>query len=348
MTPLRRLASWAQRNGLFFALAILIAIFSFASPRFFTLSNFKIILLQMSVVGIIAVPGAMLVLSKYVNLSVGGLAVLAAVVFGQAMAAKVDLFVAVGLGLAAGTAWGALNGYLIAYLEFSPVIVTLGGLAGARGLAELITHGFTVFGFGPRFALLGNGSVLSVPIPVWIFAGVFAAGLYVWYEMPYGRHMVAIGAAKEAAHALGLRVKRIPFVLYLVSGLSASVGGLIIASELDGAAVSIGSGTELDVLTGILLGGVSFTGGRGSLFGVLFGVLFIGVLGNGLVQINISPYFQQLAVGMALVFAAALDILYQRLERVQIPEQTGDAGDTSVPVEGPAVVPAGGPEGRAP
>src|SRR5262249_37857426 len=158
------------------------------------------------------------------------------------------------------------------------------------------------FGFGDTFALLGNGTLLGVPVPAWIFLVVLLVGLHIWFQTPWGRHMMAIGGAREAAKALGIRWRTIVFWLYVASGAASAVGGLIITSELDGASVSIGIGMELDVLTAILLGGVAFTGGRGSLFGVLFGTIFIGALSNGLIQINVSPYFQKVAVGIALVF----------------------------------------------
>src|SRR5262249_49810347 len=200
-------------------------------------------------------------------------------------------------------------------------IVTLGGLAGARGVSELITQGYTVFGFGSTFSLLGNGTLLRMPVPVWIYVAILIVGLHVWFQTPWGRHMVAIGGARDAAKALGIRWRAIAFWLYVASGAASALGGLILTSELDGASVSIGVGMELDVLTSILLGGVAFTGGRGSLFGVLFGVLFIGALSNGLILINVSPYFQQVAVGIALVLAAGLDILHQRLGRIRFHEE---------------------------
>jgi ribose/xylose/arabinose/galactoside ABC-type transport system permease subunit len=317
--------AWSQRNGLFFALAIMTVLFSLSSERFLTPQNISVILQQVAVVGIIAVPGAMLVLAGYVDLSVGSIAVFAATIFGKSMEAGLGLPLALLFGLCAGTAWGVLNGWLIARLGFSPIIVTLGGLAGARGLSELITLGFAVFGFGPEFAWLGNGAILSVPVPVWIFVLIFVIGAHVWYQTPWGRHMVAIGGAREAAKALGIKAQAIPFWLYVASGAAASLGGLIVTSQLDGSSVSIGTGMELDVLTAILLGGVAFTGGRGSLLGVLFGVLFIGALTNGLIQININPYFQKVAVGIALISAAGLDILYQRLDRVRVPEEPREA-----------------------
>jgi ribose/xylose/arabinose/galactoside ABC-type transport system permease subunit len=316
-----RLPDWLQKQGLLIALVVLVVFFWTSSERFMTSSNMTVILQQVAVDGLIAIPGAMLVLAGYIDLSIGSVAVLSSVVFGEAMQAQLGLGPSVLLGLATGTAWGALNGWLIAYLGLSPIIVTLGGLAGARGLALLITHGFTAYGFGPIFAQLGNGTLLSVPVPVWIYALAFLVGAHVWYQTPYGRHMAAIGGARDAAQALGIKARAIPFWLYVVSGAAAALGGLILTSELDGASVSLGLGMELDVLTGILLGGVAFTGGRGSLFGVLFGTLFIGALSNGLIQINVSPYFQQVAVGIALVMAAGLDILHQRLDRVRFHEE---------------------------
>jgi ribose transport system permease protein len=317
----RLLLNWAQRNGLFFALVLLVLFFWLSSDRFMTGANIAVILQQVSVEGLIAIPGAMLVLSGFVDLSIGSVAVLSAVVFGEAMQAGLGLAPSVLFGLAAGTLWGAFNGYLIAYLGFSPIIVTLGGLAGARGLSELITKGFTVFGFGPTFAQLGNGTLLSVPVPVWIYTVAFVVGAHVWYQTPFGTHMAAIGGARDAARALGIKTRLLPFWLYVASGFASAIGGLILTSELDGASVSLGLGMELNVLTGILLGGIAFTGGRGSLFGVLFGTIFIGALTNGLIQINVSPYFQQVAVGMALVFAAGLDVLYQRLDRIRFSDE---------------------------
>ena len=186
-----------------------------------------------------------------------------------------------------------MNGVLISYLDFSPIIVTLGGFAGARGVAEAITHDTTQFGFGSKFAWLGNGEVVGIPVPAVIFLATFLVGAYVWYEMPVGRHMTAIGADKAAARSLGVGVRRIPLVLYAMSGLAAAAGGLIITSELDGASLSIGVGLELEVLTAILLGGVAFSGGRGSLWGVLFGVLFVGVLDNGLILLNVGPVLRE-------------------------------------------------------
>jgi len=331
----RRLAATLanyQSGGLLFALLVMGGVFTTTSGNFLTHRNLTVILLQVSIVGLVAIPQAMLVLSGYVDLSVGSVAVLAVAIFGQM--AKVDhhsLALSIAIALAVGAGWGLMNGVLISYLEFSPIIVTLGGFAGARGVSDTITHDVTQFGFGDKFAYLGNGTIASIPVPAVIFLGFFLIGAYIWYEMPLGRHMTAIGADRTAARSLGVSTKLIPCVVYVASGAAAAVGGLILTSELDGASPSIGLGLELQVLTAVLLGGVAFAGGRGSLWGVLFGILFIGVLNNGLILLNIGPYVVNLAVGAVLIAAAGADAFYQRLERipVQVPPEPGDATEAS-------------------
>ncbi|KAA3638999.1 MAG: ABC transporter permease [Armatimonadetes bacterium] len=315
----RRLLELGQQGGLVTALVLLIIVFTSMSPYFLTQSNAKVILLQVSVVGIIAVPGAMLLLAGYVDLSVGSVAVLSAVAFGRLAGVEgMPIWGAILLALLVGALWGFAQGFLICQLGFSPIVVTLGSLAGARGLAELINNSRTESGFGDVFAWIGNGNIFGYPVPIYAFGIAFIVGGYVWYLSPWARHMMAIGADRVAARSLGVNVRRIPWLLYTMSGLAAGVGGLIVASQLDSASVSIGQGTEIAVLTAILLGGVAFTGGRGSLVGVLVGVIFIGVLRNGLLVVNTNPFLFGVVVGLAMIGAAGLEVLYQRLDRVQL------------------------------
>lgn len=322
-----------QSGGLLVALVVLGAVLTGVSGNFLTTSNLNVVLLQVASVGIIAIPAAMLLLAGYLDLSVGSLAVLGAAVFGVlAKDAHAPLPLAIIAALAVGGAWGAMNGYLTAYLGFSPVVVTLGGFAAARGLADTITQGVTRSGFGDLFGGIGNGRLLGVPAPAAIFVILFAVGLYLWYPTPLGRHLTAIGADRNAARAVGVSLKRVPFWVYVASGLASVIGGLILTSQLDGASPSIGLGLELQVLTAVLLGGVAFSGGRGSLWGVLFGVLFVGVLNNGLVLLNVGPYYVNIAVGAVLLIVAGLDVVYQRLERIPVATPDDRDADTQDPL----------------
>ena len=326
----QRTIGWLSRNGIFFALLILVVYFSLASERFFSASNFEVVLVQTSIVGIVAIPGAMLVLSGYVDLSVGSVTVLSAIVFGAVFDAGDGIVVAALVALGVATVCGLLTATFVAIFEMSPIIVTLGALAAFRGVAEVISRGETVFGFGTDFAWIGNGEVLDVRMPAWTFVAVVALGAYVWYQSPYGRHMMAIGSNRDAAHSLGIKVRRIPFTLYVVSAFSCGVAGLLYASRLDGASLSIGNGMELQVLTAILLGGVAFTGGRGTLLGVVCGLLFVSVLTNGLAQLDVSSFWVNIALGTALILAAGVDVLYQRLERLPPPDpDREEAGDVA-------------------
>jgi ribose transport system permease protein len=349
-SSLRRLGA-AQGGGLWVALLLLALYFSWSTGSFFTQSNLLVVLEQVSVLGMVAVPGAMLLVSGNLDLSVGSVAGLSAAMFGEfdKIFGWPMLLSFIG-ALVVGALWGTMNGVLISYLGFSPVIVTLGGYAGAAGLAQTITSDSTRSGFGSVFGQLGNGTLAGIPVPGVIFIVVFGVGAYIWYETRTGRHLIAIGANKEAATALGVAARRLPCVIYIISGTAAALGGLIVTSQLDGASVQIGVGLELQVLTAILLGGVAFTGGRGSLWGTLAGILFIGVLDDGLILVNVGPYVADLAVGAALVVAAALDVLYQRLERVPVPDtaeavalETSWAGADQSPVDQPPVTqPRGG------
>jgi ribose transport system permease protein len=311
---------FVQNNGLFVAFAICLAAFSLASPRFLTVSNITVLLLAVSITAIMAVPEAMLVTAGYVDLSVGSEAVLAATIFGQAAASGWPWQAGVLLALLFAVIWGILQGYMAARLGFTPIVVTLGGYAGLRGIAELISAGNTKFGFGDAFDWWGGGKIFTVPVPVWIAIAVFAVGFVVWYLLPYGRWFMAIGSDKAVARSMGIPIRGIPFVLYILTSLSAAVGGLVLCSELDASSASIGLGWELAVLTAVLLGGVSFIGGSGSLFGVMIAVVFVGMLDNGLIIIGAGPYWHGIAIGAALIFAASLDVAARLLERVRMTE----------------------------
>ena len=292
---------WLSRNGIFFALLLLVAYFSLASERFFSASNFEVVLVQTAIVGIVAIPGAMLVLSGYVDLSVG----LGDCPLGDRLR--------VGVRLEREHRAGGdrralhrdrlriLSATLIAIFGMSPIIVTLGGLAAARGVAEVVSRGETVFGFGTDFAWIGNGEFLDVRMPAWAFLAVVAVGAFVWYQSPYGRHMMAIGSNRDAAHSLGMRYAEDPVHPVRRLGFIVRMAGLLYASRLDGASLSIGDGMELQVLTAILLGGVAFTGGRGTLLGVVCGLLFVSVLTNGLAQLDVSSFWVNIALGTALI-----------------------------------------------
>ncbi len=303
----------ALRFALLIGLIVMIGFFAWKSTLFLTTGNVTNIALSSAVLLVVSVPQALLVIMGYVDLSVGSTVGLAGVVTGLLI---VDYHwswqLAIVAGLVLGALGGLVNGFLVSYTRLSPIIVTLGTLQLYRGIAQLLRSNPPA-DFGKGMSLLGRGLYLGIPVPVWIALLVFVVGALYLYGTASGRYVYAIGVNKEAAYLSGVATRRLPMVLYAVTGLAAGIGGVLLAARLDSAPPStLGSGFELTVLTAVLLGGVAFSGGRGTMFGVLLGVLFLGVLTNGLTLLNVPYYGQAIATGAALIIAAGLDELSQQ------------------------------------
>jgi ribose transport system permease protein len=313
--PFRRYGSRIARSALLVALVIEIIVFLLFSADFLTLDNFIDIGVQSSIIGLVAVAVALLVITGYIDLSVGSTLALSAVVCGLLLVHGSSPLVAGLAGVGTGMAVGAINGALVCYLGFSTIIVTLGSLTAIRGVA-ISASGTTPTGFGDTFSKLGNGTIVGIPVPIVIAGAAFLlAGLFLRYSV-YGRHVYAIGVNKEAAFLSGIAVRRIPFLLFVVTGIATGLGGVMLASRIDAApGGSIGNGFELDVLTAILLGGVAFDGGRGKVFGVLLGVAFLAILQNGLTLLNVPSTTALIAKGGVLIVAAALEFASARTQR---------------------------------
>ena len=201
---------------------------------------------------------------------------------------------------------GLGNGLLASYLRFSPILVTLGGLTGLRGIAEQLSNGLPVGGFGSGFDKLGAGEVAGIPSPVLYCAGAFLLGAFFLSQTSGGHHTRAIGVNVQTTFLSGIDPRRLPLMLYVATALAAAFAGLIEMSQLDSAGPTLQLGFEINVLTAVLLGGVAFGGGGGSLLGVLIGVLFLGTLSNTLTLNDVSPFWFQIVSGGVLVVAAGL------------------------------------------
>lgn len=311
LQPLRQLA----RYPLVPVVLAMVVGFQLTTGSFLNSRNLLGIATDSATVAIIAVPMALLIISGYLDLSVGSTYALGAAAsgwlageHGGGLVGSVLLAVAVGLVV------GAVNGVACCALGLSPFIVTLGTLAAGRGLAQQLAP-LPLTNFGDSFARLGGASVAGVPSPVLISLVILLAGFVVLTLMPLGRHIYAIGVSREAAFLSGIRVRAVPFGIFLATGALAALAGAVKASML-GAVQSgtTGLGFELAVLTAVLVGGVALSGGSGSLVGVTLGVAFLGVLQNGLTLLGVPTFLQQVAQGLALVLAAGLAYVAPRLE----------------------------------
>jgi ribose/xylose/arabinose/galactoside ABC-type transport system permease subunit len=295
-----------RRQPLIVVLAAMVLVFQLSTGSFLDPANLRGIATDAATLAIVAVPSALLVISGYLDLSVGSTLALGGLAGGWLAGQGQSPVVAVLGAVAAGAAVGAVNGLLCCYFGLSAFIVTLGMLTAVRGLAQQLFP-LPLSGFGTGFAWLGGARIAGAAAPVAVAALVLVAGALFLALTPAGRHVFAIGVNREAAHLSGIDVRRTPFVLFVITGVAAALAGAIKASVLDSVvAGTSGSGFELAVLTAVLVGGVALTGGTGSILGVLLGVLFLGCLQNGLTLLDVPTFWQQMAQGTALVAGAAL------------------------------------------
>lgn len=302
---------------LFAALVIICVALSFASPEFLTTSTLTNIMVQVSVVGIAAVGGTFVIITSGIDLSVGSLVALSGMVAATLMAGSSPENVALGvaglaLALGVGAGVGALNGFAVAWLRLVPFIVTLAMMAMARGLTLAISDGRTKFDFPNAFTAFGAKSIAGLPAPMIVMLVVFFIGHVLLRKTTFGHEVYAVGGNREAARLAGIRVQRVTFLTYTLAGVTAAIAGIVLAGRLNSALPSAANGLELQVIAGIVIGGTSLSGGRGSIVGTFVGVVLIGVINVGLSLLGVNPFWTQFIQGGVIFAAVMLDALSQQ------------------------------------
>lgn len=309
--PKRRGLSVPETGALVLVLVAMIVFFATQSEYFLTSLNIVNILVSASVIGIIAAPATLLLVSGNFDLSVGSGVALIGVVMAWG-AANYGIGVALLLALVAGLIIGIVNGFSVTVVGINALITTLAMLAILRGLALVLADGQTLL--LSDFNWLGNARpFLDIPLPVFIFIAVILIVGFIMRFTVYGRSMYAIGANPVAARLAGIKTKTAIFIAFLMSGVAVVIGGLILVSQLGAASPQAGLGLELAVVTAVILGGASLAGGRGTITGTVLGVFILGVLNNGLTLMNIDSFWQQVAQGVLLLIAVGFDQLRLRL-----------------------------------
>lgn len=308
--PARKRVRIPEMAALLGVLIVLIVYFSFASPFFLGANNLLNILTAIAVTGVLAVPGTLLLIAGQVDLSVGAGTALCGIVLATQVP-TLGFPAAILLSLVAGCIIGLINGALVTYVGLNSLIVTLGGLAAFRGIAFLIGDGQTVL--LADFSALGTARPLGIPMPVIIFLTLAAIIFVTLRYTVFGREVYAIGANPVAARLVGIASRRTVFIAFIASGAAMALAGMILTSQLGAATPNAALGLELIVVTAIVLGGASLSGGRGSVLGTVLGLMIIGVLNNGLILLNVSSYWQQVANGVLLIVAVSFDRLRERL-----------------------------------
>jgi len=318
-----------SRFGAFFFLVVIIIIFAILEPAFLTPINIFNVLRQVSIIGLLALGMTFVILTAGIDLSVGSLLALAGLVGAAVEKGGTGLLTgaaageaggfgvpaAIAAAVTVGLLGGLLQGTAIAKMKVPPFIVTLGGLSAFRGMALVFSKGQPISAFPEEYRYWGQGMVGVVPVPVIIFVVFAVIAFVVLRYTKYGRHIYAIGGNLEAARLSGLNTDRLIMSVYVIVGFFAGLSGFLLSSRLNSAEQVAGVGYELTVIASVVIGGTSLFGGEGSIFGTVVGVLLIGILANGLTLLNVSSYYQQIIIGLIIVFAVFFDQTVKKRQR---------------------------------
>jgi len=307
-----RIGSILKKNVPFLILVFLVILFSFIAPNFMTFGNLRTLIRQVSFAGISAVGLMFVMISGGIDLSIGSQIVFSNVLLAIMMADwKLPPAVAIPLILLVGTGLGAINGFLCIKLRIHPLIITLGTSAIFKGMGYIINQSRNIMGFPDSFRWFGQGYLWGIPIPVIVLIIVALIGSFILTKTYFGRQVFALGGNEEAARLAGVNINRMKVLLFMICGFVSSITTVLLLSRVFAGQTMTGQGLEFDCLTAALLGGVSFKGGEGSIFGLMVGMLIIGVLNNAM-QLATFPDFSQTVVkGTVLLIAVAFDV-YQK------------------------------------
>jgi len=327
----------------FIALFAVFIFFAFAAPNFLSTANLILMSKHVALNAFLAMGMTFVIITGGIDLSVGSIVGLCGMVAGGLLIYGIDL----GIGytmyfnvieislitLAVGVAVGFVNGLLITRLNVAPFIATLGTLYVARGLALLSSDGQTFPNLVGRedlgtqgFGFLGAGSILGLPVSIWILVVVALAAAYIARYTPLGRQIFAVGGNERAARMSGIRVDRVKMFVYMFSGFCAAIAGLIISSELMASHPATGNSFELNAIAAAVLGGTSMSGGRGTIGGTIIGAFVIGILSDGLVMMGVSSFWQMVIKGLVIIIAVVVDQAQRRLQQRVTLMQMAKAG----------------------
>lgn len=310
VTYQERLWRLFNRFGPAIMLMAVVAGMSIAHPDFLTISNLMTIGLQAAVRALLAIGELLVIISGGIDLSVGTAMSLSMVTMGlYVINSHGSLEIGMLIAIATGVLVGLVNGTLVAFLGLPPFIITLGMLGIAQGLALTLSSGFSMYGFPKEFDFLGGGQIIGIPVPIIILAVVALVASFIFRETRLGRYAYAIGGGEEAARRAGIPVRRFKVAIYAFCGGLVGISSIVLSSRINSAHPGIGLGYELDAIAAVVIGGASLMGGRGNVSGAIIGALTMAAIRFGLNVMAVTPFIQQIVIGVILIIAVYLDRL---------------------------------------
>lgn len=306
-SSLRRLPLFrGQEAGLVAVILGLSIAFSFFNPNFLSTDNLRNVLVAVAVVGIMAIGQTFVIIAREIDLSVGSVMGLSGLCGAYAMSQGLNPILGICLAIAVGAAAGLVNGLIVVYGRVNSFIATLGMLSVARGLTQVISGGLPIM-VDPSVMFIGQGELFDVPVQVLIFIGLVIAGQLVLKRSVLGQRIIAVGDNDEAARLSGIPLNATRVSVFVFSGVLAAVAGMVYTAQVSVAEAQAGTGLELDVIAAVVIGGASLSGGRGSILGAMLGAYLLGALRNAFILLELSPFLQQMSVGLVIVLAALFD-----------------------------------------
>ena len=303
-----------KSNAIWLVFIVEVIIFAVASGgTFVTGNNIVNIARQVSYYGIASIGMTFVILIAGIDLSIGSIITIVNVVCAYLMVnAGMNMWLAVIVSLIMATAIGVLNGAMVASIGIPALIATFASQTVFEGVAYLISGGRPISGYTSAFGLFGRSSLGPIPVCAIIMVACFAIGSFILNKSFFGRYFYAIGGNEDAAELSGIRVNRMKYLIYALSGLFAGLAGIVLLSRSGSAQSTVGKGLEFDVITCVVLGGVSVNGGVGRMSGVVAGVLIIGSLTNGMILMDVSEYVQMVVKGVVLAVAVGIDCMSKK------------------------------------
>jgi len=297
---------------------VLCLFFGTQTEFFFTRPNLETLASTLAVVGITAIGMTLVLVSGGIDISVGSVAALAGVMTSLLwLEYDIPLVLSTILAILSGALVGFLNGALVTFLKINPLITTLATFSIIRGMAFVLSEGQTNLLSNPAFNYIGRGDLFGVPFSLVVMLALYVLFALVLRYTPFGRNLYAIGGSPDASRLAGIAVTPHLLTVYTLSGMLAAFAGIVTVSQLASSAPRAATGLEFTVITAVVLGGTSLSGGKGTLIGTLIGVIILRILNNGLVLMEVSSFYQEVSRGLVLILAVGFDQIRIKLSQMR-------------------------------
>jgi ribose transport system permease protein len=317
-TGIRNFFLFSTREyAIIYMLLGLFVFLSLTAQNFLSISNMSNVFRQSAIFGILAAGEFFVIISGMIDLSVSSTAALSGILFAMIIkAGGVEMTpVAIIAGILAGLVVGIVNGLLVSKLGIPPFIATLGSYLYVRGIVYMSTNAYPIVSLEEGYNYLGRGFILGIPVPVIFMVIVFIIAIILSERKKLGRYFYAIGGNEEAAYLSGINTVKIKTLAFTVCGLLSAIAGIILMSRLGSGQPNAAIGYEFEAIIAVVLGGVSFSGGKGKALNVFFGTIFVAMLVNGMTILNINPFAQQIIKGVVFIIAIWTDVVRNRTKK---------------------------------